>query len=133
MMSFFFGESQIEKMKELVPGASVHEPGSLFADYIAKGLIRCVSANDYKVENGFLIISDGNYTKISRSMYSEGMRRETAKVIKNEIRGILGLDAEVDFFLARTEEWEIDEERKPYCDFTTETMYFYSITIKVKI
>lgn len=133
MTAFFFGESQIAKVRELVPEAFVADPGSSAADYIAKHLIRCVSADDFKVEDGVLILSAGVKEKISRNLYGEKERMRAAEAIKGEIRSFLGLEADVDFLLSRTEEWEIDEDRLPYCDFTTETMYFYSITIKIKL
>ena len=130
-MAYFFQEAQINKVMALIPEEHEenreHARGAELAAHILSG----VTLDKIVLENDILYICRDACTS-SFTSYTE---RECVKIeneLKDEIRDLFGVDAEVSFMQTGSYNQEPDPIPPMYWG-GTETVYVYSLSIKVRL
>lgn len=128
-MAYYFRDEQIDKVMSLIPDEHVHKQEHVKGAEIAKQILGEINFKNFAFENDVLwICIDKSAT--SYDSYSEKECAEIENDLKAEIKDVFGLDAEVDFMQTGSYEKEPDILPPMYWG-GTETVYVYSLTVKV--
>ncbi|MBQ8298749.1 MAG: hypothetical protein IJX99_02600 [Clostridia bacterium] len=130
-MAFFFTDEQIAKMKFLIPEVKIPEREHNSPAYLAKEILAGVTINDIKLSGGVITVCRDART-YSYNYYNQEECAKAEKDLQEEINQLFGVNADVDFFIAATEEREPDTPPPMYWG-GTETIHYYSLTVKVKL
>lgn len=130
-MAFFFTDEQITKMKFLIPEVKIPEREHNSPAYIAKEILAGVTIHDIKLDGGVITVCRDART-YSYNYYNKDECAKAEEDLREEISQLFGVNAEVDFFIAATEEREPNPLPPMYWG-GTETVYYYSLTVKVKL
>lgn len=128
-MAFFFSGDQIVKLKSLIPEKKLPEREHSSPAYLAKEILGRINPENIKMSGGVITICQDAKT-YSYDYYGKETCMKAAEELKKEIEQLFGVDAEVAFFFSESVEREPDPLPPMYWG-GTETIYYYSLTVKV--
>ena len=130
-MSFYFREEWIDQVYRQLPVKTGDMCKRSYATYIAKGILENLKPEDLKIENGYAIVCL-NKSVWDYNHYADFEREPVENEIKQEIMDRFGLESEVKFWISDTREEEPDPIPPLYWG-GTDTVYCYSLTVKIKV
>mgnify|MGYP003303107611 CR=1 FL=1 len=128
MLKYFNG-AQLDKIQKFIPTAK--KDVNSYVSFIAMRIIEKTNFDNLQIKDGVLIICDGIRVKEYKE-YSVAECQIVAEEIKEELTSFFGVDLEVKFYIADTDEEEPDPIPPMYWG-ETDSVYYYSLTVKVKL
>ena len=130
-MSYYFREDWVDGVYHKLPVKHDKKRKRSNAAFQAKCMMEKLNPEELKIENGYAIVCS-NKSVWDYNHYADFERKPVEEEIKQEIMDEFGLEAEVDFWISDTREEEPDPPPPLYWG-GTDTVYCYSLTIKIKV
>lgn len=130
-MSYYFREDWVNGVYHQLPVNYNKKRKRSNAAFLAKCMMEKLNPKELKIENGYAIVCS-NKSVWDYNHYADFERKPVEEEIKQEIMEQFGLEAEVDFWISDTREEEPDPIPPLYMG-GTDTVYCYSLTIKIKV
>lgn len=130
-MAYYFQDEQIDKVMSLIPEDHVKKQEHVRGAEIAMHILSKINSEDIVMENDVLYICRDALTSCYES-YTEKECTLIEDELKAEVKDLFGLDAQVNFLQSGSYEQEPDPIPPLYWS-GTETVYVYSLNIKVKL
>lgn len=130
-MAYYFNDELIKKARTFIPESRIHNRNHIPGAGIAVEILDNLDFCSVEEKDGFLIVCSDkmNY---AHTYYDAVSCLGIEKEIEDEIKAVFDRKAEVDFHFVSSKEVEPDPIPPLYWG-GTETIFYYSLSIKIKL
>lgn len=130
-MAYYFNDELIKKAREFIPESRIHNRNHSLGSGIAVEILDNLDFGSVEEKDGFLIVCSDkeNY---AHTYYDAASCLAIEKEIEDEIKAVFDRKAVVDFHFTSSKEVEPDPIPPLYWG-GTETIFYYSLSIKIEL